>query len=218
MAKAKLQRLVFHNGAYVGGGSDVVTQLRQQLPAGGAHPRSRRWRCDPRYPAAARTPAQRCNASRGQRWRQRRTRFFGGVGAPFPRSPTRSSSWLRSAASSHGNTAVIETVRHRGVPMAVCTIYDPRYPDAVRRRVGATALCVINDAIIREAATAGVPIIDLRLVCDEDEDFANPIEPPLWRLEDRRRDRRARDPARFRPGAQRDPYGLTEKQPVLQIP
>jgi hypothetical protein len=36
---------------------------------------------------------------------------------------------------------------------------------------------VINDAIIREAARVGVPIIDLRFVCDEDEDFANPIEP-----------------------------------------
>jgi lysophospholipase L1-like esterase len=72
---------------------------------------------------------------------------------------------------------MIETVRHRGLPIAVCTIYDPRYPDAARRRVGATALCVINDAIIREAAAAGIPIIDLRLVCGEDDDFANPIEP-----------------------------------------
>jgi hypothetical protein len=72
---------------------------------------------------------------------------------------------------------MIETVRHRGLPTAICTVYDPRYPDAVQRRVGATALCLINDAIIREAPRAGVPIIDLRLVCDEDEDFANLIEP-----------------------------------------
>ena len=71
---------------------------------------------------------------------------------------------------------MIEIVRHRGLPTAVCTITSA-YPDAVQRRVAATALCVINDAIIREAARAGVPIIDLRLVCDEDEDFANPIEP-----------------------------------------
>jgi hypothetical protein len=68
-------------------------------------------------------------------------------------------------------------MRHRGLPTAVCTIYDPRYPDAARRRIGTTALCVINDAIIRKVAVMGVPIIDLRLVCNEENDFANPIKP-----------------------------------------
>ncbi len=29
----------------------------------------------------------------------------------------------------------------------------------------------------REAFARGLPLIDLRLVCDEDADFANPIEP-----------------------------------------
>ncbi len=63
------------------------------------------------------------------------------------------------------------------LPVAVCTIYDPRFPDARLRRAGATALSVLNDAITREAFSRGFAIIDLRLVCGRDEDFANPIEP-----------------------------------------
>src|SRR4051812_5823940 len=37
------------------------------------------------------------------------------------------------------------------LPVAVCTIYDPRFPDARLRRAGTTALSVLNDAITREA-------------------------------------------------------------------
>jgi hypothetical protein len=37
-------------------------------------------------------------------------------------------------------------------------------------------LTVFNDVIAREAFARGLPLIDLRLVCDRDEDFANPIE------------------------------------------
>ena len=49
----------------------------------------------------------------------------------------------------------------------------------MQRRVGIAALCIINDSIIREAAIAGVPILDLRAACGEDADFANPIEPSV---------------------------------------
>jgi hypothetical protein len=38
---------------------------------------------------------------------------------------------------------------------------------------------VLNDCIIRTAVGRGIPLIDLRVVCDEDEDFANPIEPSV---------------------------------------
>ena len=67
--------------------------------------------------------------------------------------------------------------RRSGLPVAVCTIYDPRFPDPRQRRIGTTALSVLNDAITREAFIRGFSLIDLRLVCDRDEDFANPIEP-----------------------------------------
>jgi lysophospholipase L1-like esterase len=63
------------------------------------------------------------------------------------------------------------------LPTTLCTLYNPRFPEAVMRRIAATTLNVFNDALIQEAALAGLPLIDLRLVCDEDTDFANPIEP-----------------------------------------
>jgi hypothetical protein len=36
---------------------------------------------------------------------------------------------------------------------------------------------VFNDHIIRAATRAGLPLIDLRLICTTPEDYANPIEP-----------------------------------------
>ena len=68
-------------------------------------------------------------------------------------------------------------VLHLGLPTAVCTIYYPRFPDPFINRAACLALGVFNDVIIRSAFAAGVPLIDLRLVCEKDEDFANPIEP-----------------------------------------
>ena len=42
-----------------------------------------------------------------------------------------------------------------------------------------TGLCLFNDVILREAARAGAPVVDLRLVCTEAADYArsSPIEP-----------------------------------------
>jgi len=36
---------------------------------------------------------------------------------------------------------------------------------------------VFNDCIIRAAFVHGLPLLDLRFVCTEAEDYANPIEP-----------------------------------------
>jgi hypothetical protein len=72
---------------------------------------------------------------------------------------------------------LLQQLAETGLPVAVCTIYDPRFPDARLRRAGTTALSVLNDAITREAFSRGFALIDLRLVCRRDDDFANPIEP-----------------------------------------
>jgi hypothetical protein len=73
--------------------------------------------------------------------------------------------------------SMLDAVLTLGRPTAICTIYDPRYPDASRRRVATTALSILNDVITREAFRRRLPLIDLRILCDEDADFANPIEP-----------------------------------------
>jgi hypothetical protein len=74
---------------------------------------------------------------------------------------------------------MLERVAVRGLPAAVCTIYDPRYPDLLRRRLGAIALSVLNDSITREAFGRGLTLLDLRIMLDDDGDFANPIEPSV---------------------------------------
>ena len=72
---------------------------------------------------------------------------------------------------------MLRDVAQRNLSTTICTIYEPRYEDLIKRRVAATALALVNDAIIQEAILHGLPIIDFRLVCREDSDFANPIEP-----------------------------------------
>jgi hypothetical protein len=74
---------------------------------------------------------------------------------------------------------MLDQVLNRRLPIAVCTIYEPRFPEPLRRRLAATALTALNDAITREAFARKVDCIDLRLICDDDRDFANPIEPSV---------------------------------------
>jgi hypothetical protein len=74
-------------------------------------------------------------------------------------------------------SAMLGRVLAAALPAAVCTIYEPRFPQPARRRIAATALTLLNDRITREAFSRGLTLIDLRLICDRDEDFANEIEP-----------------------------------------
>lgn len=69
-----------------------------------------------------------------------------------------------------------DAVKYR-LPVAVCTIYEPRFPEPRRRRVAAAGLTLLNDRVTREAFSRGLTLIDLRVICDHDEDFTNSIEP-----------------------------------------
>jgi hypothetical protein len=72
--------------------------------------------------------------------------------------------------------AMLKEVLALGKSMAVCTVYDaiPILGDAER-----AALATFNDVISRAAAGAGIPLIDLRVICNEAADFSplSPIEP-----------------------------------------
>lgn len=72
---------------------------------------------------------------------------------------------------------MLEKVASRNLPTAVCTIYNPNFPEQSVQKVAVAALCAFNDVIIRQAALNGVPFLDLRLICNEKSDYANPIEP-----------------------------------------
>ncbi len=58
----------------------------------------------------------------------------------------------------------------------ICTIYNGNL-DAEEARVARIALMTFNDVILRLAFEHALPVIDLRAVCDEPRDYANPIEP-----------------------------------------
>jgi lysophospholipase L1-like esterase len=64
-----------------------------------------------------------------------------------------------------------------GLPTAICTIYYPRFPDPDLQKLAITGLTVFNDCIIRAAFTHSLPLLDLRLICTEEGDYADPIEP-----------------------------------------
>lgn len=74
---------------------------------------------------------------------------------------------------------MLDQILQRRLPPAVCTIYEARFPESATRRLAATALIALNDAITREAFARNIDCIDLRILCNEDRDFANPIEPSV---------------------------------------
>jgi hypothetical protein len=71
---------------------------------------------------------------------------------------------------------MLDGVLARNLPVAIATIHDARYSDAARTGMSNTALAIYNDVITREAFARGLPVIDLRLIMSEQEDYANPIE------------------------------------------
>jgi hypothetical protein len=83
------------------------------------------------------------------------------------------------AAFAKDYRAMLDGVLAKKLPAAVCTIYEARYSDPTTRQIAGAGLTVFNDVIMREAFARGVPVIDLRLVFDEDSDYANDIEPSV---------------------------------------
>jgi hypothetical protein len=72
---------------------------------------------------------------------------------------------------------MLEVVMQYRLPVALCTIYDARFPDPQEQRLILAGLSLFNDIISREAFSRRLPLIDLRLICNEPDDYANPIEP-----------------------------------------
>lgn len=172
---------VFDNAAYVGGGPDVVQQTKSALPAG--------WRATLKAVDGAviadvenqleSTPADASHlvVSVGGNDALRDS----GVLEESARSVAdalQKLSAVRDRFRQH-YAAMLDQVVSRGLPAAVCTIYEPRFPDRQQRGIAATALTLINDCITREAFRRGLSLVDLRLICSEDADFANPIEPSV---------------------------------------
>jgi hypothetical protein len=74
--------------------------------------------------------------------------------------------------------AMLRAVLVLGKPLVVCTIYDAIPILSPAERVG---LGGFNDAILRAAIAAKIPVIDLRLICTHADDYSplSPIEPSV---------------------------------------
>lgn len=82
-----------------------------------------------------------------------------------------------SAEFQRGYRRMLDAVLRAGLRTAVCTIYFPRFPDPYLQRVAVAGLAHFNDAILRHAFAARLDVLDLRLICHDDADYANAIEP-----------------------------------------
>ena len=82
---------------------------------------------------------------------------------------------LASAADEFEKVFVrlIAAAAEAGVPTIVCTLVPARYVDPVQERAAAAALAIFNDRILRRAIAAQLSIVELRLICDEDNDYAS---------------------------------------------
>jgi hypothetical protein len=170
---------IFDNAAYVRGGPDVIRQLRDALPAG--------WRATLAAVDGAVTGAVAHQMKGLPPDASHLVVSVGGndalrhLGIFEDASRTIADAVTRLGAIGHGFArdyeAMLDAVRARALPTAMCTIYEPRFPDPRMQRLAVTGLCLFNDAITRQAFARGLPLIDLRLVCNEDGDYANPIEP-----------------------------------------
>lgn len=172
---------IFDNTAYVAGGPDVVAQLRPVLPEG--------WSatlCAVDGAVVADVERQLVRLPRDA------THLVVSGGGNDALGHADLLNWpAQSAAEVLGQLAdagaafearyrrMLGTVLRRRLRVTVCTIYNGNFPDPLTQRLASTALTVFNDAILRAAIETRTPVIDLRLVCDDAADYANPIEPSV---------------------------------------
>ena len=170
---------IFDNGVYVAGGPDVISQVREKIPAD--------W-----HATLCAVDGDRIAdvATQLKEVPSDATHFAISVGGndaldQFHLLHQKARSFAEvlehlgrvGEAFRAAYNRMLGEVLERGLPTVVCTIYEGNLPNAHEQKIAATALKIFNDAIVREAIAAGVPLLDLRAVCSQPEDYANPIEP-----------------------------------------
>ena len=175
---------IFDNAAYVRGGADVVTHLAALLAPG--------WRVTlaavdgavisdvSRQLARLPVDATHLVLSVGGNDALRHADLLDRRASSSPQVL----GWLADAADAFEERyrrmldALRSVAGQRGMPVTLCTIYNGNLgPPA--QRLAEVALTVFNDVIIRLAVEHALAVIELRLVCTEPADYANPIEPSV---------------------------------------
>ena len=170
---------IFDNAAYTGGAPDVIRQVRQRLlhgskatlravdggTTGDVREQLRHLPAD----ATHLIVSAGGNDALG---------YIDFLGAPA-QSTAEALLGLSDIAAEfeRGYRVMLNAVLAYGLPTAICAIYYPRFPDPDLQKIAVTALTVFNDCIIRAAFIHRIPLLDLRLICTEEGDYADPIEP-----------------------------------------
>lgn len=170
---------ILDNGVYTRGGPDVISQVRALLPSG--------WKATLLAVDGSTTDHVASQLSRLPQDATHLVLSVGGNNALMhlgilespASSMAKSIETLAALASDFEGRyrAAIGACLETRLPMAVCTIYNGCFEDQSFQHIASTTLTVFNDAIIRVAVEHRLSVIDLRMVCNKPEDYANPIEP-----------------------------------------
>jgi hypothetical protein len=175
---------IFDNGVYMNGGPDVVSQVRELLPSG--------WGASLLAVDGATTDNIADQVEHLPEEATHLVLSVGGnnalteasrLGISFFADPGTSSAVALGSLADISDDfeqryrSVVDACLRPGLPLALCTIYNGCFPDKTYPRMASVALAVFNDVILRVAIEHGLPVIDLRMVCVDAKDYANPIEP-----------------------------------------
>ena len=169
---------IFDNGAYTAGQPDVIAHLRRIIPA--------EWRATLCAVDGSTTSGIRPQLKRIPSTATHLVVSIGGNDALgyvdlLSKEVTSSAAALQLFAAPIDRFALdyeeaISAVTALGRPTIVCTIYNGRLERSAAT-AARMALCLFNDVIQRVANRHGVPVIELRSICNDAADYANPIEP-----------------------------------------
>ncbi|SFD96180.1 GDSL-like Lipase/Acylhydrolase family protein [Thiohalospira halophila DSM 15071] len=186
---------IFDNAAYTAGAPDTVTRLREQLPCG-----DRATLLAKDGAVAADLPEQirglpsdtdYCFLSIGGNDALQALPVLGegarDVDDALERLARVRKPFLQQYAGG------LDALLALGLPVTVCTIYEgllgfagtPEVDEVIMNFIFGqaspqalrTALSLYNDPITRAALARGLPLVELRAICRDPADFANPIEP-----------------------------------------
>ena len=169
---------ILDNGAYVGDDPDVAAQLRALVPGAKVTLLATDGHTTREMPSQiARLPddATHLVLSVGGNDALGQADFLISGATSVAEVLGRLAAYGQSFRAAH--QSVVESLQTTGLPLALCTVYDANFADPTIAELVRTALATWNDAIIRNAIAAGLPVIDLRAICCQTGDYANDIEP-----------------------------------------
>lgn len=169
---------IFDNGAYVGGKPDVCSHLQRLVPKGSkvtlcAVDGSRTTNIRSQIPSVPKNTTHLVLSVGGND-----ALAHTNVLTSENTSSVKILEYLAIVVEDFGLSyrAAVKEVMKVGKPLLLCTIYNGNLPVEVAKAARA-AVAIFNDKIYQIAMDYSLPVLELRRVCSEPSDYANPIEP-----------------------------------------